>query len=163
MTRKVYLNFRLVQHYEYLAKIIPFCEEIIPKIIPPHLVIINPIVPVLCSIGDWFVLYQMSRNMNRYNTILKNLYYYLYYIVHVCFISPISRFLRPPCHDCTEHMVPRPVDKTKIDHGCYGFIALFFIISFRMIASTSNNLHLLTLCIYLHYGHNLLRSALITL
>ena len=71
MTRKVYLNFRLVQHYEYLAKIIPYCEEIIPKIIPPHLVIINPIVPVLCSIGDWFVLYQMSRNMNRYNTILK--------------------------------------------------------------------------------------------
>ena len=74
---KVYLNFRLVQHYEYLAKIIPYCEEIIPKIIPPHLVIINPIVPVLCSIGDWFVLYQMSRNMNRYNTILKNLYYFL--------------------------------------------------------------------------------------
>ena len=78
------------------------------------------------------------------------------------FISPISQFLRRPCHTFTEHMVPRCVDITKINHGQYFFIAPFSINSFLMIATLSKDLHILTRCIYLNSGHNSVMCALIT-
>ena len=75
---------------------------------------------MLCSIGDWFVLYQMSRNMNRYNTILKFFYYFL-----------AVRFLR-----ISEPVISEVFPDfltSLISHGLYLLLPFFIVIATRFV------------------------------
>ena len=77
-------------------------------------------------------------------------------------ISSNSKILRPPCRSFTGRMVPRRVDRLKINHGHYFFISSFFVILLLMNATLGDNLYIITLHTYLNAGHKSQMCALIT-